>query len=77
MKKNQRVQLGTELSEVIDTESCVLCGRLQPETLNLDQSITFVDLGCCMLCGTWEHLKCCTVIDKLSENDEFKSPSSD
>ena len=37
-------------------EVCVMCGKFQPDDLNLDQSIKFVNWGYCVICNKWDHL---------------------
>lgn len=73
-KRKPLIEINSECSEVDDTECCVICRKFQPEALNLDQSIRFVDWGCCVVCSKWVHLKFCSVVEKLSASDEFKCP---
>lgn len=61
-------------SEEDDTECCIICGKFQPEALDLNLAIRFVDWGCCSSCGKWVHLKFCCDVEKLSDTDDFKCP---
>ena len=60
--------------EECDTECCIVCGKFQPNALNLNLAIRFVDWGCCSSCGKWVHLKFCCDVEKLSDSDDFKCP---
>ena len=60
--------------EMLDTECCSVCGKFQPDALNLNLAIRFVEWGCCNSCGKWVHLKFCCDVEKLSDSDDFKCP---
>jgi hypothetical protein len=73
-KQKTVIEINTECSEDIDTECCSVCGKFQPEALNLDKSIKFVNWGCCTVCSQWVHLKFCTEIETLTGTDDFRCP---
>ena len=77
-KKDRRKKLtvSNEFSED-ETEVCVMCGKFQPDDLNLDQSIKFVNWGNCVICNKWVHLKFCCSVETLKEEDEFLCPKCD
>ena len=63
-----------KLGEIEDSDCCVVCNKFQPDALDLDKSIKFVEWGCCALCGKWVHLKFCCEVESLSERDQFVCP---
>lgn len=68
------MEINTESSEDVDIESCSVCGKFRPEALNIDNSIKFVDSGCCTVCNQWVHLKFCSEVETLTDSDVFRCP---
>ena len=57
-----------------DTVNCAVCGKWQPDALNLQLQIQLVTWGQCDECGCWVHLKFCSAIRELNDDDEFRCP---
>ena len=66
--------------EVQNTECCLVCGKFQPDALNLNYAIWFVEgvgvgaRGFCNSCGKLVRLNFCCDVQKLSDSDDFKCP---
>ena len=50
-----------------DNTACVVCGTFQPDNLNLNQSINFVNWAQCDLCRGWVLLKFCTTVEACGD----------
>ena len=70
-KNNVKVE---PVIEEDDTVNCAVCGKWQPEALNFQLQIQLVTWGQCDECGCWVHLKFCSVIRELNDDDEFRCP---
>ena len=57
--------------EIEDRELCCICNKFQPDGLRLDMAISFVEWAQCDSCNGWVHLKYCSPVTKVSDNDTF------
>jgi len=57
--------------EIEDRELCCICSKFQPDGLRLDMAISFVEWAQCDSCNGWVHLKYCSSVTKVSDNDTF------
>ena len=57
-----------------DNVNCAVCGKWQPDALNLQLQIQLVTWGHCDRCGGWVHLKFCTAVRELNDDYEFRCP---
>ena len=74
-KKGQKNIMKVEpVIEENDSVNCAVCGKWQPDELNLQLQIQLVTWGQCDKCGCWVHLKFCSAIRELNDDDEFRCP---
>jgi hypothetical protein len=57
--------------EIEDRELCCICNKFQSDGLRLDMAISFVEWAQCDSCNGWVHLKYCSPVTKVSDNDTF------
>ena len=55
------------ITEENDKVNCAVCGKWQPDALNLQLQIQLVNWGQCDECGAWVHLKFCSAICELND----------
>ena len=60
-----------------DDEICVVCKRWLPAALGVDVADKIISWGQCMICDEWVHLKYCTAVEQLSDDDFFTCPICD
>ena len=69
-KPVKRPSLVNEDNSDLDEEDdgvCIVCGKIQPDGLNLNLAIKFVNWAQCDICKGWVHLKYCTSVEDCGE----------